>query len=141
MIRWKLRNNQLLWKLFQALLPKAKPNAQACFLAGPNLSKPNKLYSAYAASKAGLAQAVKTLDAELPIKCFMLAPGVVQTPIHEQGAKGGDARSVEILRGGEETTSHQDIYDCLQWCLRSEVGGTTVHIVNDPWRGGHLRAA
>jgi len=126
-------------RLLRYLMPLRRKGASVCFLAGPNLSKPTPMFSAYRAGKALLADAVKWLSYETDLNAFMLAPGIVDTAIHEQSS---DIRGV--YRGEVKTTPHEDIYDCLRWCLtqpREQISGRTVHVVNDPWRAGHLRAA
>ncbi len=133
---------------FNWFYAKRKFGASVCFFAGPNLAKDNKTYCAYAASKAYLTQAVKTINAEIPEKVFMLAPGLVKTKIHDQtlsaGEKAASYERVKSLEEDEDTTPHDDIFACLNWCLeqpKETIGGWVVHVVNDPWRAGYLRAA
>lgn len=126
-------------RFLRYMFPLRRAGASVCFLAGPNLSKPTPKYSAYRAGKALLADAVKWLSAETELRAFMLAPGIVNTPIHSQS---NDERGVYEQR--VETTQHDEIFDCLKWCLKEpkeNISGRTIHVVNDPWRAGHLRAA
>lgn len=125
-------------RLFRYLYSKRNPGASVCFFAGPNLKNRTPGYSAYRAGKVLLTDMVSEIDWETPdLKVFMLAPGVVDTPIHKQS---GDPRGV--YKGKVQTTPHDDIFACLKWCLeqpKEKVGGRCVHVVNDPWRGGYLR--
>ncbi len=136
---------------FNWFYKKRRPGASVCFFAGPNLAKPNTTYCAYAASKAYLTQAVKTINAEIPEKVFMLAPGLVKTKIHDQTLSAGQKaasyeRALALMEDDpiEDTTPHDDIYACLRWCIeqpKEVVGGKVIHVVRDSWRAGYLKAA
>jgi NAD(P)-dependent dehydrogenase (short-subunit alcohol dehydrogenase family) len=136
-------------RILRGLVPLAKPGACVIFFAGPNLSKPSPTYTAYRSSKALLADLVSQLHGEVAaVKFFLLAPGVVKTKIHAQTLKAGKnaanyARAQAIMNNEEPSTPMQAIYDCLLWAIsepREAVGGRTIHVNNDPWRGGPLRA-
>ena len=108
-------------RLLRHLLPHRKPNAAAVFFSGTNPLKVNPLYSAYSASKALLARAVQEIDSEIDAKCFLLAPGFVQTKIH----------AVHDVSTRTDGTTHDQIYDCLKHCLsrpKAEVGGKIIHV-------------
>jgi NAD(P)-dependent dehydrogenase (short-subunit alcohol dehydrogenase family) len=135
-------------RILRGLVPLAKPGASVVFFAGPNLTKPSPTYTAYRSSKALLADLVGQLHHESPkIKFLLLAPGVVKTKIHGQTLKAGKhaanyGRAWAIMHDKESSTPMQAIHECLLWALgepREAVGGRTIHVVNDPWRGGPLR--
>ena len=108
-------------RMFHHLLPYRNAGASAVFFAGTNPLKRNPLYSAYSSAKALLCRAVEEIDAELDIKCFCIAPGFVRTKIQD----------VHDVSHRGEGTDHQDIYDCLKWCLarpKQEIGGRTMHV-------------
>lgn len=137
-------------RLLRYLWPLRRPEASVCFLAGPNLSKRTPTYSAYKAGKSMLTEMVRELAHEEPDhRIFLLAPGVVQTKIHQQTIRAGEkAANLErvkgIIEGNEKTTPFDAIFECLNWCISEpmdQITGRTVHVDHDPWRGGHLRVA
>jgi hypothetical protein len=76
---------------------------------------------------------------------FILGPGIVRTNIHRQtldaGARSGRnlQKVVDFLKSADPGTSHDDIYECLRWCVASGkavVGGRNLSVVHDEWRGG-----
>jgi NAD(P)-dependent dehydrogenase (short-subunit alcohol dehydrogenase family) len=112
--------------------------------AGTNGSAP--AYSAYCASKILLIKMCELLDAESAnTSFFIIGPGIVRTKIHQQtlnapGKSGANLRKVvDFLQSDNPGTSHEEIYQCLQWCLaagKSVVGGRNISLVYDEWRRG-----
>ena len=48
----------------------------------------------------------------------------------------------EFLDSGEQGTSKESIYDCINWCIaqgRDVVGGRNFSTVHDPWNDGGKR--
>lgn len=101
---------------FRALYKTSKYDASVVFLSGPNPTKANPTYSAYAAAKALLREAAKTIQAEhTNIKVTMLRTGVVKTKFHQQTIRAGKKaanleRVTSIVAGEEPTTSHDEVY-------------------------------
>lgn len=137
-------------RLLRMLYPKRKPDASVVFFSGPNPDKTSPRYSAYSVSKFALLKACEELDEEWEdVKVFSIAPGIVDTKMHQQTLKAGSvragdnfARVTDMYSSGLPMTPHEDIYNCLRWCLdqpKSQVGGRNIHVIHDPWRGGHLR--
>jgi NAD(P)-dependent dehydrogenase (short-subunit alcohol dehydrogenase family) len=107
-------------RMLRELYPYRNDQAKICLFSGTNPAKTNPNYSAYSIAKAGLFRATQELNAEADIEIFMLAPGFVDTKIHEQTRKSG-VENERLERGGG--TTHGQIYEALQWCLRHKVGG------------------
>lgn len=123
-------------RMFHHLIPHRNKDAAAVFFSGTNPGKVNPGYSAYSASKAMLARAVQEINAELDIKAFTLAPGFVQTKIHDATVKAGVKNDRLAIGGG---TSHETIYKCLQHLLtrpKAEVGGKSIYVPSwaDVWK-------
>lgn len=110
-----------------------RPNASVCFMAGSNPNKPMANYVPYSTSKMALLKMVEHLDFETPdAKFFALAPGYVQTKIHNATLAAGIPNE-RIARGGG--TPIEKIYDCLRWCVdqpKEVVGGRNI-CVSDPY--------
>lgn len=137
-------------QLLKLLYPKRKENASVVFFGGTNPNRNNPNYVAYSTAKCALLKAAEELDVEWPdVKVFSIAPGVVDTKIHRQTMDAGSIRAGEafdnitsLYASGLPMTPHDEIYGCLQWCLsqpKEKIGGRNIHVVHDPWRGGHLR--
>lgn len=109
-----------------------RPNASVCFFGGPNLAKSSPSYSAYRAGKVLLTEMVAVLNEETDLNVFMINPGVVKTKIHNQtlaaGARAANYERVKaMMDGNERTTTHDEIYQCLKWCIENKVK-RVVHI-------------
>ena len=121
------------WRLLRAIWDRAEEDASVCFLAGSNPNRIMAGYSAYNTSKMALLKLCEQLDFETPnAKFFALAPGYVDTKIHQATLESGIANEV-IERG--KITSFEKIYNCLEWCIRQPkeiVGGRNI-CVSDPY--------
>lgn len=103
-------------------------------------------YSAYCASKILLIKMCELLDSESEdTSVFIIGPGIVRTKIHQQTLRAAERsganfrRTVEFLDSPSPGTSHDEIYDCLCWCLEAGkpvIGGRNVSLVYDSWRAG-----
>lgn len=103
-------------------------SSSAVFFSGTNPQKLNPHYSAYSVAKAGLFRAVEEINNEVDCKVFMLAPGFVDTKIHEATRKAG-IKNERLEAGGG--TSKEKIYQCLLWCHKQEkakVGGRSIYV-------------
>lgn len=84
------------------------------------MANPSMTYSAYRCGKAVLEAIVPTLNAEYPeCRFHILHPGVVNTKIHQQTIKAGDAaanieRVRRIVSGEEKTITHDEVYERLK---------------------------
>lgn len=135
-------------RILRALWPRRDKTAQpaVAFFSGSGTNNAAPAYSAYSASKLFLIKMCELLDAESPdTSFFILGPGIVRTKIHEQtlraARKSGPnyEKVVEFLRSDNPGTSHDEIYDCLLWCIQAgkdAIGGRNISIVYDPWRNG-----
>lgn len=104
---------------FWTLEPYANEGASVCFFGGPNPEKVEIGYSAYAASKAMLREAVRVIAAENPhLNIFMLDPGPVATKIHEQTlAVPSSPRyqwAKELMSGERKGVSFEEVYEKLK---------------------------
>lgn len=132
-------------ELLQRMRPAARENAAVAFMAGGGTNNPFTNYSSYCLSKILLIKLCELLDDEEPdLKTFIIGPGYVKTPIHDQtlraGARAGANRekTLAFLDGGDGTPL-RDVYDCIEWCAaqpRDVIGGRNVSVVHDPWRDG-----
>jgi NAD(P)-dependent dehydrogenase (short-subunit alcohol dehydrogenase family) len=135
-------------RLLRGVHPLRNPDGGACvaFFSGAGTNNAAPSYSAYCASKVFLIKMCELLDAESSdTGYFIIGPGIVRTKIHEQTLKvpeksGANFTKVtNFLRSSGAGTSHDDIYSCLQWCVRMGkpvVGGRNISLVFDAWRGG-----
>ena len=124
--------------------PKGKPAVALFSGAGTNGAAP--AYSAYCSSKILLIKMCELLDAESPdTSFFIVGPGIVRTKIHGQTLAAGPGsgpnfkKVVDFLESGEPGTSHDEIYQCIQWCVdqgKDVVGGRNISLVHDQWRKG-----
>jgi hypothetical protein len=88
------------------------------------------------------------LDDEDPaLNAVILGTGWVNTKIHRQtlrnapGAEANHTRTAEFLQQPGAGTSFEEIFACIEWCVRSgreQVGGRNFSIVHDAWRNGGL---
>lgn len=111
---------------------------------GTNSAAPD--YSAYCASKIMLIKMCELLNSESPdTSFFIIGPGIVRTKIHEQTLRAdaknvrNHQRVVSFLSSPDPGTSHDDIFDCLQWCVsagKTVMGGRNLSLVHDAWRKG-----
>jgi len=120
------------------------------FFSGAGTNSAAPAYSAYCASKIFLIKMCELLDAESPdTSFFIMGPGIVRTKIHEQTLRAGGRsgtnyrRVVDFLASTMPGTSHDDVYACLQWCIRagkSVISGRNISLVYDSWRDGDALA-
>lgn len=131
--------------LLRAMYPFRKKGRMnhVAFFAGAGTNTPAPQYSAYCASKILLIKMCENLHAENPdLNVFIIGPGIVNTKIHKQTLRagcraGGNLRKVKtILRSKNKMVSHDQIFDCLSWCMevgREVVGGRNISLVGDSW--------
>jgi NAD(P)-dependent dehydrogenase (short-subunit alcohol dehydrogenase family) len=120
--------------------------SHVAFFSGAGTNGAAPAYSAYCASKILLIKMCELLDAESPdTSFFIIGPGIVRTKIHRQTLAAAEKsganyrKVVDFLQSGNPGTSHDEIYDCLQWCVgagKSVVGGRNLSLVFDEWRQG-----
>lgn len=131
-------------QLLRILWPHRKPGASVCFFSGAGTSNSAKTYSAYSASKIALFKMTELLDDENDdCKFFILGPGMVRTKIQQQTLDAGEraanyARVDKFMREGDDLhgagTSHDRIYDCLNWCVslpKEVIGGRNIYVPDD----------
>lgn len=106
----------------------ANDNAAVCFFSGPNPERASPGYSAYAVAKAGLREAVRTLDAEFAgMRIFLIAPGFTRTKFH----------APHVLKRTDAGTDIKDVWRCLQWSLKQSkdyIGGRMIGVFGNEWR-------
>jgi len=129
-----------------SLYPYRRENSMChvVFFAGGGTNGPFPNYSAYCASKIFLIKMCELLDDEiLDMNPFIIGPGWVRTKIHKQtltnvkGAGNNYQRTVEFLESNERGTSFDEIFDCINWCIKQGkpvVGGRNFSLVHDLWR-------
>lgn len=127
-------------------LRNAGGRAAVAFFSGSGTNNAANSYSAYAASKIFLMKMCELLDAETrDVSFFIVGPGVVRTKIHRQTVEAGEKsganydRVVRFLGSSDPGTGHDDVFDCIQWCVeagREVVGGRNISLVWDAWRNG-----
>ena len=142
-----LDSNALLpLRLLRELWPLRQRGASVCFFSGAGVSRPAPTYSGYAASKTMLLKMTELLDDEYPEdKFFILGPGMVRTKIQQQTLDAGEradnyGRVKEFMESGDPIhgagTSHDRIYACLKWCLKSPkeiIGGRNFYAPGLDW--------
>ncbi len=135
-------------RALHALFPLRAPAREcACVLfsgAGTNSAAVN--YSAYCASKIFLIKMCELLAAENPdLNAVIIGPGIVRTKIHEQTLRARERSGANyekvmmFLRSDDPGVSHDDIYACVNWCVRAGrkvAGGRNFSLVHDAWREG-----
>jgi len=128
-----------------ALQPARRPQSlsHVFFFAGGGTNSPFRNYSAYCLGKIMLIKMCELLDDEDPdINAVILGTGWVNTKIHRQTLKSTAAeenreRTAEFLKQPGAGTSFEDVFACIEWCVRSGrelVGGRNFSIVHDAWR-------
>jgi NAD(P)-dependent dehydrogenase (short-subunit alcohol dehydrogenase family) len=135
-------------RVLHALQPhrRAQSPNHAFFFAGGGTNSPFRNYSAYCLGKILLIKMCELLDDEDPsLNAVILGTGWVNTKIHRQtlvnpaAAEANYSRTREFLRAPEKGTSFEDIFACIEWCVRAGrelVGGRNFAIVHDAWREG-----
>jgi len=129
-----------------SLYPYRRENSlcHVVFFAGGGTNNPFTNYSAYCASKIFLIKMCELLDDEIPdMNPFIIGPGWVRTKIHKQtltnihGAGNNYQRTVEFLESNERGTSFDEIFNCINWCIKQGkpvAGGRNFSLVHDLWR-------
>lgn len=129
---------------------EAEGEVHVMLLAGGGTNGPMTNYSAYCAAKIALIKMCELIDdEEAGVNAFIIGPGFVQTRIHDETLRAGDAAGpgLEKTRAFLSTpgTSHDDIYAHMTWCMtrgRAVSGGRNFSTVHDAWRdGGEALAA
>lgn len=128
-------------RLLRVLWPHRNPGASVCFFSGAGTSNSARTYSAYSASKMMLYKMTELLDDEEPdTKFFILGPGMVRTKIQQQTLAAGEkadnyGRVSKFMSDGDQLhgtgTSHDRIYDCLNWCMslpKKTIGGRNIYV-------------
>lgn len=135
-------------RLIRALYPSRNRSATpaVAFFSGSGTNNAAPAYSGYCASKILLIKMCELLDAEsTDTSFFIIGPGIVRTKIHEQTLAEPERsgphyrKVVDFLASAHPGTSHDDIFDCLQWCVdqgKAVVGGRNLSLVFDAWRNG-----
>jgi NAD(P)-dependent dehydrogenase (short-subunit alcohol dehydrogenase family) len=134
-------------RLLHALYPyrDTEEVSKVAFLVGGGINGPFRNYSAYCLGKVLLVKLCELLDDEYPqMHAIAVGTGWVNTKIHRQTIDAGDAaginlrRTLEFVESGEQGTSYQDIFGCIEWCFdagRAATGGRNFSVVHDSWRG------
>ncbi|WP_322518090.1 SDR family NAD(P)-dependent oxidoreductase [Rhodopseudomonas palustris] len=135
-------------RLLHALYPLRRTGAVAkvAFLVGGGINGPFRNYSAYCLGKMMLVKLCELLDDEYPdVHAIAVGTGWVNTKIHRQTVEAGDdagvnlRRTLAFLDSGEQGTSIEDIFGCIEWAFgagRAATGGRNVSVVHDGWRDG-----
>jgi NAD(P)-dependent dehydrogenase (short-subunit alcohol dehydrogenase family) len=120
--------------------------AHVAFFSGAGTNNAAPAYSAYCAAKIFLIKMCELLDAEsADTSFFIVGPGIVRTKIHQQTLDAPEQsgpnhqKVVDFLQSSNPGTSHDEIYECLRWCLaagKAVVGGRNLSLVHDGWRQG-----
>jgi len=133
-------------QLLHALYPSRLSGAlsKVAFLVGGGINGAFTNYSAYCLGKVMLVKMCELLDDEYPdLHTVAIGTGWVNTKIHRQtldaaGQAGGNyRRTIEFLESGQQGTSYQDIFDCIEWCFgadRGQTGGRNFSVVHDAWK-------
>lgn len=130
-------------RLLSGLRDLAQPDASVIFFTGGAPGGVLPRFSAYSVAKIGLTKMVEYLDEEdADVKYAIVGPGWVNTRIHQQtlnaGENAGDnlKRTRSFLLKGEQGTSFEDIYKCINWIVaknKRQVGGRNFSVVWDAW--------
>jgi NAD(P)-dependent dehydrogenase (short-subunit alcohol dehydrogenase family) len=132
-------------KVIHSLYPlrDSLQQVSVALLAGGGTNNPFRCYSAYAVAKIGLIKMCELIDDETEdLNIFIVGPGFVRTKTHYETLNAGDKAesNFEIIRTfmdtGNQGTSFQDIYKCLQWASsmgREVAGGRNFSVVYDKW--------
>jgi len=134
-------------RFLRALLPARRAQASVVFYAGGGTNGAVPNFSAYTAAKVALIKTVELLAAELSdLRCVIVGPGWVDTPIHQEtlaaGARAGAAyeRTREKLDQGDFTPM-EHVLDCCDWLLEAPselVSGRNFSVVWDRWGSPEL---
>jgi NAD(P)-dependent dehydrogenase (short-subunit alcohol dehydrogenase family) len=124
-------------RLLRANWATHAPGASVCFFAGSNPNTIMDGYSAYNTGKMALLKLVEQLDYETAdAKFFALAPGIVNTKIHQPTLEAGWYNpKLEAALSEKRSTPIPRIYECLKWCIAQDkevVGGRNI-CVSDDW--------
>jgi len=116
------------------------------FFSGSGTNNAAPAYSAYCGSKILLIKMCELMDSEsTDTSFFIIGPGIVRTKIHQETLREpvrsgvNYEKVVNFMSSSDPGTSHEDIFDCLQWCVKvgkSVIGGRNLSLVHDAWRGG-----
>lgn len=130
-------------RFLHGLLPARRPSEASALLyagGGTNGAVPN--FSAYTLAKIALIKAVELLAAEMPdLRCVIVGPGWVDTPIHQETLaakdRAGEAyqRTQQKLNEGDFTPMDR-VLDCCDWLLKQPlelVSGRNFSVVWDRW--------
>ena len=135
-------------RVLHALFPYRCPESisHVVFFAGGGTNNAFPNFSAYCVSKIMLIKMCELLDDENEdLNVFIVGPGWVKTKIHNQvlnnpeGAGESYKKVRQFLDSGEEGTSNESIYECINWCVeqgREVVGGRNFSVVHDSWEDG-----
>ncbi|MBI5129141.1 MAG: SDR family NAD(P)-dependent oxidoreductase [Rhodopseudomonas palustris] len=135
-------------RLLHALYPHRDQSsvAKVAFLVGGGINGPFRNYSAYCLGKVMLVKLCELLDDEYPdVHAIAVGTGWVNTKIHRQTVEAGDdaginlRRTLEFIDSGQQGTSYEDIFGCIEWAFgagRVATGGRNFSVVHDGWRGG-----
>ena len=136
--------NQL--KPLHALSPHRRKDSvsKVVFLVGGGINNAFTNYSAYCVSKLLLIKMCELLDDEYPnLHAIAVGTGWVNTKIHQQTLNAeirgsmNYRRTVEFVSSGEQGTSYDDIFECIEWCFRQSralTGGRNFSVVHDSWQ-------
>jgi NAD(P)-dependent dehydrogenase (short-subunit alcohol dehydrogenase family) len=135
-------------RLLHALYPHRDQSslAKVAFLVGGGINGPFRNYSAYCLGKVMLVKLCELLDDEYPdLHAIAVGTGWVNTKIHRQTVEAGDdaginlRRTLEFLDSGQQGTTIEDIFGCIEWAFgagRAATSGRNFSVVHDGWRDG-----
>jgi NAD(P)-dependent dehydrogenase (short-subunit alcohol dehydrogenase family) len=135
-------------RVLHALYPYRRQDqvSHAVYFAGGGTNNPFTNYSAYCVSKILLIKMCELLDDETnDLNVFIVGTGWVRTKLHIQTVNNAPRagqnyqRTVEFMESNNPGTSYDDIYNCINWCVkqgRAIIGGRNFSVVHDPWRQG-----
>ena len=141
--------NQL--KLLHAIYPYRSSEGilKVAFLVGGGINNAFTNYSAYCVSKLLLIKMCELLDDEYPnVHAIAIGTGWVNTKIHKQTLNASMTssmnyrRTLEFVKSGNQGTSYEDIFDCINWCFsqdRAQTGGRNFSVVHDSWKSNDER--
>ncbi|MEW6181628.1 MAG: SDR family oxidoreductase [Bacillota bacterium] len=135
-------------RVLHALYPYRRKGqvSHAVFFAGGGTNNPFPNYSAYCVSKIMLMKMCELLDNECSdLNAFIVGPGWTRTKMHKQTINNAENAGMNYKRtrefmeaGGNNGTSMDDIYDCIQWLAKQGktiAGGRNFSVRHDHWRG------
>lgn len=133
-------------RLLHAVFPHRREGVRSkvAFLVGGGINGSFTNYSAYCLGKMMLVKMCELLDDEYPdLHPVAVGTGWVNTRIHRQtldaSARAGAnyRRTLEFLSSGEQGTSCEDIFDCIEWCFTADprrTSGRNFSVVHDRWK-------